>query len=158
MKLCVSVRALNVQRSLTEQSIRKEIDMKRLITAVSLCLIVTLAFLSFEAHSAGIVNMVGTWTIQSSTVNANGYSNSTTVVKITSQKGACFKGRVVPGDPPNTNFYGAVDGDQVYITFWDCAVSGVFTSPGKIIKFVGQNQQKDPPNSPGTSIGTMTRE
>jgi hypothetical protein len=132
--------------------------MKRLIVTLLVCSFLHLAFLSFEAHSAGVVNMVGTWTVKMSTVSVKGYSTSTLTMKITGQKGSCFRGSVIPGDPPHTNFYGAVDGEQVYITFGDSTVHGRFTTPGKVIKLVAQNQQYDPPNSPATSIGTMTRE
>jgi hypothetical protein len=131
--------------------------MKRRIATLFVSFLLPMTFLSFEAHPAGIVNMVGTWTVKMSIVSVNGYSSSTSVMEITDQKGSRFRGFVMPSDPPNTNFYGVVDGDQVYITFWDSTVSGRFTNPGKVIKFVTQNQQNDPPASPSTSIGTMTR-
>ena len=63
-----------------------------------------------------------------------------------------------PEDPPFTNFYGAVKGKSVYITFNDSVATGKVKNKGRKIEFVAQNQQYDPPHSPATAIGVMTRQ
>ena len=124
--------------------------------ALSFLMITTVAFGEEKLNDP--INLVGTWTVTDQNVSVDGYTTEESVLHITDQEGNLFRGHSEPEDPPGTNFYGAIIGGKIYITFWDCIVSGVLNPAGTRFFLVGQNQQYDPPTSPATAIGIAIRD
>lgn len=135
--------------------------MKKILVliALSLLLITNTAF--------GGPDLVGTWEVESECVRAGSpwtatnhppeYTDELLYIVITEQQGSLFYGHSCPEDPPNSDFYGAIDGNKIYITFWDSVTVGRVRKNGSEISFISQNQLKNPPSAPGTCIGIATK-
>ncbi|UCB56879.1 MAG: hypothetical protein JSV30_06710 [Candidatus Omnitrophota bacterium] len=102
-------------------------------------------------------DLTGTWTVKMNNVSMEGYTTEEVTMYITDQQGNLFRGYVTPEDYPYTNFYGALVGKDIYITFWDSTASGKMEKGGEKFSFVSQNQKYNPPNSPATAIGIAVK-
>ena len=107
----------------------------------------------------GDINLVGFWDYNQKCVRIGDnddyeFIEESATIVIEVQQENLFKGRVLGGEVPNQFFYGAIDGKNVYFTFWDGIANGVVNSKGTEMSFVSQNPLDNPPNAPATCLGT----
>ena len=108
-------------------------------------------------------NLLGLWNYSQKCVrigtdyNHGDFIDEVATIEIIEQQGDLFFGRVYLGEVPNQNFYGAIDGKNVYFTFWDGFANGKINKKGDEINFVSQNPLDNEPNAPATCIGTATK-
>ena len=108
------------------------------------------------------INLVGFWEYNQECVRIGvsddyEFTDESETIEIEVQQGNLFTGGVVGGEVPNQLFYGAIDGKNVYFTFWDGFANGTINSKGTEMSFVSQNPLNNPPNAPGTCIGTAIK-
>lgn len=137
--------------------------------------IIVLSFFLIGNAAFG-ADLVGTWSIQSDCARIGNhwvgdywnnpgtddptgiYTNEPHQIVITDQDPVTglFKGYSCDAEVPNTYFYGVIDGKTLHITHWDSVTFGKLKGNDSI-KFISQNQQKNPESAPGTCIGTATK-
>ena len=127
-------------------------------------LTVSAFFLCGSLAFGGDINLVGIWEYTQDCVRIGDSPDydydfyiETAQIEIEVQQGNLFTGGVVGGEVPNQLFYGAIDGKNVYFTFWDGFANGTINSKGTEMSFVSQNPLNNPPNAPGTCIGTAIK-
>ena len=129
---------------------------------ISVCIALFLLTFTLTAWGEQTTNVVGTWTLNGQIASADGYNPVETTMDITDQEGNLFRGHLNPVDPndpeQHTNFYGAIVGKNICLTFLDTIVQGTIDSHGKEIDFVAQQIGYDTSHRhPGTFIGTATK-
>ena len=109
------------------------------------------------------VNLVGIWDYTldcvriGDSVGTYDFYIETDQIEILVHQGNLFVGGGVDGEDPNQLFYGAIDGKNIYFTFWDNFANGTINSSGTEMNFVNQMLFINPPNTPGTCIGTAIK-